>query len=80
MCARCSGSAEIQEEAADRHHRGGRAVLGIGAAWFEAEHTGFGFDFGDGFPERLRRLGEAATQGDVSPAMVESTFREVGAA
>ena len=40
------------------HISGGRAILGIGAAWFETEHTGFGFDFGDGFPERLRRLGE----------------------
>ena len=28
----------------------GRAVLGIGAAWFEVEHTAFGIDFGDGLP------------------------------
>ena len=41
------------------HVSGGRAILGIGAAWFETEHTAFGFDFGDGFPERLRWLGEA---------------------
>ncbi len=41
------------------HISAGRAVLGIGAAWFETEHQGFGIDFGDGFPERLRRLGEA---------------------
>jgi alkanesulfonate monooxygenase SsuD/methylene tetrahydromethanopterin reductase-like flavin-dependent oxidoreductase (luciferase family) len=38
---------------------GGRAVLGIGGAWFEIEHTAFGFDFGSGFPERLRWLGQA---------------------
>ncbi|MGH2513713.1 MAG: LLM class flavin-dependent oxidoreductase, partial [Candidatus Limnocylindrales bacterium] len=41
------------------HISGGRAVLGIGAAWFEAEHTAFGLPFGDGAPERLRWLGEA---------------------
>jgi alkanesulfonate monooxygenase SsuD/methylene tetrahydromethanopterin reductase-like flavin-dependent oxidoreductase (luciferase family) len=38
---------------------GGRAVLGIGAAWFETEHTAFGLPFGEGPPERLRWLGEA---------------------
>ncbi len=41
------------------HISGGRAVLGIGAAWFETEHTAFGLPFGDGAPERLRWLGEA---------------------
>jgi len=41
------------------HISGGRAVLGIGAAWFEVEHTGFGIDFGSGFPERLRWLSQA---------------------
>jgi alkanesulfonate monooxygenase SsuD/methylene tetrahydromethanopterin reductase-like flavin-dependent oxidoreductase (luciferase family) len=34
-------------------------VLGIGGAWFETEHTAFGIEFGSGFPERLRWLGEA---------------------
>jgi alkanesulfonate monooxygenase SsuD/methylene tetrahydromethanopterin reductase-like flavin-dependent oxidoreductase (luciferase family) len=38
---------------------GGRAVLGIGGAWFEREHEAFGFDFGTGFGERLDRLDEA---------------------
>jgi alkanesulfonate monooxygenase SsuD/methylene tetrahydromethanopterin reductase-like flavin-dependent oxidoreductase (luciferase family) len=38
---------------------GGRAVLGIGAAWFETEHKAFGLPFGEGPPERLRWLGEA---------------------
>jgi alkanesulfonate monooxygenase SsuD/methylene tetrahydromethanopterin reductase-like flavin-dependent oxidoreductase (luciferase family) len=37
----------------------GRAILGIGAAWFETEHIAFGLPFGSGFPERLRWLGEA---------------------
>ena len=41
------------------HISGGRAVLGIGAAWFEAEHTDFGIEFGSGPGERLRWLGEA---------------------
>ncbi|HEU4572926.1 MAG TPA: LLM class flavin-dependent oxidoreductase [Candidatus Limnocylindrales bacterium] len=41
------------------HISNGRAVLGIGAAWFEEEHVAYGFEFGDGPPERLRWLGEA---------------------
>jgi alkanesulfonate monooxygenase SsuD/methylene tetrahydromethanopterin reductase-like flavin-dependent oxidoreductase (luciferase family) len=41
------------------HVSGGRAILGIGAAWSEAEHTAFGFPFGSGAPERLRWLREA---------------------
>ncbi len=38
---------------------GGRAVLGIGAGWFEDEHRAFGIDFGSGFGERLDRLAES---------------------
>lgn len=41
------------------HISGGRAYLGIGAAWFETEHRAFGLEFGDGPPERLRWLSEA---------------------
>ena len=41
------------------HISGGRAILGIGGAWFGEEHEDFGLDFGSGFPERLRWLGEA---------------------
>ena len=41
------------------HISGGRAILGVGGAWFEEEHEAFGLDFGSGFPERLRWLGEA---------------------
>jgi len=37
---------------------GGRAVLGIGAAWFEAEHEGLGFTFPP-LAERFDRLEEA---------------------
>src|SRR5689334_9362361 len=42
------------------HVSGGRAVLGIGGAWFEREHDAFGFEtWGSGFGERLDRLGES---------------------
>src|SRR3954468_10975138 len=42
------------------HISEGRAVLGIGGAWFEREHDAFGFEtWGSGFPERLDRLDEA---------------------
>jgi F420-dependent oxidoreductase-like protein len=41
------------------HLSGGRAVLGLGAGWFEREHDAFGLDFGSGFGERLDRLDEA---------------------
>jgi alkanesulfonate monooxygenase SsuD/methylene tetrahydromethanopterin reductase-like flavin-dependent oxidoreductase (luciferase family) len=41
------------------HASGGRAILGIGGAWFGEEHEAFGIEFGSGFPERLRWLGEA---------------------
>ncbi len=41
------------------HVSGGRAVLGIGAAWFEREHEAFGFEFGTGPGERSDRLAEA---------------------
>lgn len=41
------------------HLSEGRAVLGIGAAWFEEEHVAFGIDFGRSVGERLDRLDEA---------------------
>jgi F420-dependent oxidoreductase-like protein len=41
------------------HLSGGRAYLGIGAAWFETEHTAFGIEFGASVGERLDRLDEA---------------------
>jgi len=39
---------------------GGRAVFGLGAAWYEAEHNAFGFDFPP-IKERMDRLDEALT-------------------
>ena len=37
---------------------GGRAVLGLGAGWFELEHQQLGFEF-DTFTERFEKLEEA---------------------
>ena len=39
---------------------GGRAILGLGAAWNEGEHIGYGFDFPP-IRERMDRLDEALT-------------------
>jgi F420-dependent oxidoreductase-like protein len=41
------------------HISNGRAVLGIGGAWFEREHEAFGIEFGASVGERLDRLEEA---------------------
>ena len=42
------------------HISAGRAILGIGGAWFETEHRAFGIEFGNSPGERLRWLDEAA--------------------
>jgi F420-dependent oxidoreductase-like protein len=47
---------------------GGRAILGLGAAWNEEEHIGMGFDFPP-IGERMDRLDEALT-------IVKAMFRE----
>jgi alkanesulfonate monooxygenase SsuD/methylene tetrahydromethanopterin reductase-like flavin-dependent oxidoreductase (luciferase family) len=57
------------------HMSDGRAILGIGGAWFGREHEAFGIDFGSGFGERLDWLDEAV---EVMHAMVrgkEATAR-----
>lgn len=41
------------------HISNGRAIAGIGGAWFELEHTAFGIDFGSGFGQRLDWLAES---------------------
>jgi alkanesulfonate monooxygenase SsuD/methylene tetrahydromethanopterin reductase-like flavin-dependent oxidoreductase (luciferase family) len=41
------------------HISGGRAILGIGGAWMEEEHTAHGIDFGSGFGQRLDWMDEA---------------------
>ena len=41
------------------HLSGGRAILGIGAAWFDKEHRAYGLEFGRSPGERLRWLEEA---------------------
>ncbi len=40
------------------HVSGGRATLGIGAGWFELEHTSLGYEFGT-FTDRFEKLDEA---------------------
>lgn len=40
------------------HVSDGRAILGLGAGWFDTEHRAFGFEFGDP-GERVSRLDEA---------------------
>jgi alkanesulfonate monooxygenase SsuD/methylene tetrahydromethanopterin reductase-like flavin-dependent oxidoreductase (luciferase family) len=42
------------------HLSAGRAILGIGGAWFETEHRAYGIPFGASPGERLRWLDEAA--------------------
>jgi alkanesulfonate monooxygenase SsuD/methylene tetrahydromethanopterin reductase-like flavin-dependent oxidoreductase (luciferase family) len=39
----------------------GRAILGIGGAWMEPEHTAHGIDFGSGFGQRLDWLDESVS-------------------
>ncbi|HUR17171.1 MAG TPA: LLM class flavin-dependent oxidoreductase [Candidatus Limnocylindrales bacterium] len=43
------------------HISDGRAILGLGGAWFTYEHTAHGIDFGKSPGERLRWLDEAAS-------------------
>ena len=43
------------------HVSDGRAILGLGGAWFELEHTAHGIDFGSGFGQRLDWLDESVS-------------------
>jgi len=43
------------------HISDGRAIMGMGGAWFGSEHRAFGIDFGSGFGQRLDWLNEAAS-------------------
>lgn len=52
---------------------GGRAVLGMGAAWFEPEHIALGFDFPP-IGERMDRLDEALTIVKAMFTQERSTF------
>ncbi len=42
------------------HVSGGRAILGLGSAWWEPEHTAYGIDFGSSIGQRLDWMDEAA--------------------
>ncbi len=69
------------------HLSDGRAILGIGGAWFEKEHEEFGIEFGSGFGQRLDWMDEAvaAMRGLVDGEIVTSPpggryrFRDVRA-
>jgi F420-dependent oxidoreductase-like protein len=52
---------------------GGRAVLGLGAAWFEGEHVAYGFDFPP-LKERFERLEEALKISRLMFTEDEATF------
>ncbi len=43
------------------HISNGRAVAGLGGAWFDLEHEAHGIDFGSGFGQRLDWLDEAVS-------------------
>jgi alkanesulfonate monooxygenase SsuD/methylene tetrahydromethanopterin reductase-like flavin-dependent oxidoreductase (luciferase family) len=43
------------------HVSDGRAILGIGGAWMEPEHTAHGIEFGSGFGQRLDWLDESVS-------------------
>ena len=42
------------------HISGGRAIAGLGGAWFDLEHAAHGIEFGSGFGQRLDWLDESA--------------------
>jgi alkanesulfonate monooxygenase SsuD/methylene tetrahydromethanopterin reductase-like flavin-dependent oxidoreductase (luciferase family) len=43
------------------HVSGGRAILGVGGAWMEPEHTAHGIEFGSGFGQRLDWMDESVS-------------------
>ena len=59
------------------HISDGRAILGIGGAWMEPEHTAHGIEFGTGFGERLDWLDEAV--GAMRAVLDQSATSEPGA-
>ena len=52
------------------HISRGRAVLGIGAAWFETEHRAYGIPYGNSPGERLNWLDEAV---EIMRGMIDGT-------
>jgi alkanesulfonate monooxygenase SsuD/methylene tetrahydromethanopterin reductase-like flavin-dependent oxidoreductase (luciferase family) len=60
------------------HVSGGRAILGIGAAYVEREHAAYGIDFGAGVGERLDRLDESVAV--IRRLLDGERFTHVGAA
>ncbi|GGM68224.1 alkanesulfonate monooxygenase SsuD/methylene tetrahydromethanopterin reductase-like flavin-dependent oxidoreductase (luciferase family) [Halarchaeum rubridurum] len=63
------------------HASGGRAVLGIGAGWFEEEYDAYGFDFPE-IPTRVHQLRDTvnlvrAMWTEESPVTFESDYHDV---
>ncbi len=66
------------------HVSGGRAIAGLGGAWFDLEHQAAGIDFGSGFGQRLDWLDESVAalramldgKGATSPAGGHYAFND----
>ena len=58
------------------HVSDGRAILGIGGAWFDLEHQAHGIDFGSGFGQRLDWLDEAEIDLAIVTACGETAEQE----
>ena len=54
------------------HISGGRAILGLGGAWFELEHEAHGIDFGSGL-RPAARLARRVGRGDAGRCSTATT-------
>ena len=56
----------------------GRAILGLGGAWFAHEHSAHGLDFGSGHGERLGWMHEVGSAGAVGSLDLHFGLRDFG--